>query len=448
MEEDMNDLQTLEFIEECNKLGSKPGLLSITELTRQLGNPQDSLKFIHIAGTNGKGSTLSFLSTTLTKAGYKVGRYLSPVIFEYRERFQINGKMISKKDLNIYMERIKEACEKMTAQGYAHPTSFEIETALSFLYFKEKNCDVVVLETGMGGLLDATNIITTTIISVITSISMDHMQFLGQSLKEIAGQKAGIIKENTDVITVSQDDTVMQVLRQVSKEKKAELIVADKKDISHIHYGIYKQSFTYQKVSYEISLSGMYQIENAYLSLRVLQRIREKHLLGITSSNEKLTDAVIGKGLFETQWKGRFTIIGKKPFFVVDGAHNEAASLQLTKSVDFYFTNKRKIYIMGMFRDKECEKVVQNTVTEADQVITVTTPFNNRALPGYDLARIVKEYNPNVTVADSLEEAVEMSYLFADKDSVIIAFGSLSYLGALMTIVENHKIIRSDTHGK
>ena len=444
----MNDKETLEFIEECNKLGSVPGLDSIIELTKRLGNPQDFLKFIHIAGTNGKGSTLSFISTVLSTAGYKVGRYISPVIMEYRERFQINGKIISKSNLNSYMEIIKEICDQMVLDGYSHPTSFEIETALAFLYFKEQKCDVVVLETGMGGLLDATNLITTTIISVITSISMDHMQFLGNTLTEIAFHKAGIIRNNTNVVTVEQDDEVWKVLEKICKDKQAPFTIVEKKDISHIKYGINKQSFDYEKEHYEIALAGTYQIENATLALKTLQIIKENGLLKDIDKKVKLTEEKIKKGLFATQWKGRFTIIGKKPVFIVDGAHNEAASIQFAKSMDFYFTNKRKIYIMGMFRDKECEKVIENTVHSASQIITVATPGNARALPAYELAQIVKEYNINVTVADSLEEAVEMSYLFADKDSVIAAFGSLSYLGDLMTIIEKQKIIRSDTHGK
>ncbi len=424
--------EAVEFIEECNKLGSVPGLVSIRELTKLLGNPQDDLRFIHIAGTNGKGSTLSYISTVLQMAGYKVGRYISPTIFEYRERFQINRKIMSQKDLAHYMEIVKEKCEEMVATGQMHPTSFEIETAIAFQYFKDKECDVVVLETGMGGLLDATNLIQTTVISVITPVNMDHMQYLGDSIVDIARQKAGIIKEKTDVVTLQNNLEALQTINEVSQCKNAPITVVNKNEACKIKYGLKKQSFRYLGKDYKISLAGTCQIENAMLAISALNVINDKKLL-----KKKISDEDIKRGLLETKWDGRFTIIGEKPYFIVDGAHNEAASRQLAESIDFYFTNKRKIYIMGMFRDKEYEKVIQNTVSKADQVITVKTPNNDRALDAYELAKCVEVYNKNVTASSSLEEAVEISYLLADKDSVIIAFGSLSFLGKLIQIVKN-----------
>ena len=186
---------------------------------------------------------------------------------------------------------------------------------------------------------------------------------------------------------------------------------------------------------------GNYQIENAVVALKALQELR---VMGYS----KITDDRIKKGLFVTQWKGRFSVLATKPYFVVDGAHNVAAAKKLVRSIQFYFTNRKIVYIMGMFRDKEYEKVIQITAPLASQIITVATPGNPRALPAVELAHAVSQVNPNVTCADSLEEAVEMSYLFADKESVIIGFGSLSFLGELMNIVENNRTVRSDTHGK
>ena len=429
------------FIEECNTLGSIPGLESIDALTQELDRPQDFLTIIHVAGTNGKGSVCSFIGTVLTLAGYKVGRYISPTIYDYRERFQINGKMISKKDLGEEMEVVKLACDRLTRAGKVHPTSFEIETALAFHYFKQKNCDVVILETGMGGTLDATNIVKNPLMCVITSISMDHMQFLGDSLEEIAVHKCGIIKENTTVVSTIQMEAAELVLQKVCQEKNAELILADASEASVIKAGLEKQSFQYENEKYEIGLLGKYQIENAVIAINVLKKIRD---MGF----DKLTDNKIKSGLLKTQWKGRFSVLSKKPYFIVDGAHNVAAAKKLAESIQFYFTNRKIIYIMGMFRDKEYEKVIQITVPYASSVITVATPGNPRALPAVELAKAVREINQNVTCADSLEEAVEMSYLLADKESVIIGFGSLSFLGSLMTIVENNQTVRSDTHGK
>lgn len=435
------------YIEECNLLGSVPGLDSIRNLTGALGNPQDGLKFIHVAGTNGKGSVSSFIGTVLQCSGYKVGRYISPTIYTYRERFQVNGRMIGKKELGEEMAIIKEACDALVLDGKPHPTSFEIETALAFHYFLKKQCDMVVLETGMGGTLDATNIIENPLLCVLTSISMDHMQYLGETLTDIAGNKCGIIKEGCTVVSTLQDEEAELVIKKVCEEKEAKLIFADASLAEYISLGkkgspsLEKQAFIFEGKQYEISLLGKYQIENAVIAIKALE---ELHAMGY----EKITDAKVKKGLYDTEWKGRFTLLANKPYFVVDGAHNVAAAKKLVRSMQFYFTNRKIVYIMGMFRDKEYEKVIQITAPLASQIITVATPGNPRALPAVELAHAVSKVNPHVTSADSLEEAVEMSYLFADKESVIIGFGSLSFLGELMNIVENNRTVRSDTHGK
>lgn len=437
----------ISFIEECNLLGSVPGLDSIRDLTAKLNNPQDELKFIHVAGTNGKGSVSSFVATTLQLCGLKVGRYISPTIYTYRERFQINGRMIGKKELGDEMELIKEACDALVAEEKQHPTSFEIETALAFHYFLKKKCDIVVLETGMGGTLDATNIIKNPLMCILTSISMDHMQYLGETLTEIAANKCGIIKEGCTVVSTVQSEEAENVVKEVCLQKNVRLVFADASLAEYIYLGkkgvpsLEKQSFVFEEEQYEISLLGKYQIENAVIALKALQELR-------TLGYDKITDEKIKKGLLATQWKGRFSLLASKPYFVVDGAHNVAAAKKLVQSIQFYFTNRKIVYIMGMFRDKEYEKVIQITVPLASQIITVATPGNPRALPAVDLAHAVSKVNPNVSCADSLEEAVEMSYLFADKESVIIGFGSLSFLGDLMNIVESNRTVRSDTHGK
>lgn len=435
------------FIEECNLLGSIPGLESIRALTGALGNPQDKLKVIHVAGTNGKGSVSSFIGTVLQCSGYKVGRYISPTIYTYRERFQINGHMIGKKELGEEMELIKEACDKLVEEGKPHPTSFEIETALAFHYFLQKQCDIVVLETGMGGTLDATNIIKYPLLCVLTSISMDHMQYLGDTLTDIARNKCGIIKEGCPVVSTMQDEDAELVIKQTCMQRNSKFIFADASLAEYVYLGkkgspsLKKQAFVFEGEKYEISLLGKYQIENAVIALKALEELR---IMGYL----KITDKSIKKGLLTTQWKGRFTLLSAKPYFVVDGAHNVAAAKKLVNSIQFYFTNRKIVYIMGMFRDKEYEKVIQITAPYASQIITVATPGNPRALPAVELAHAVSSVNLHVTSSDSLEEAVEMSYLFADKESVIIGFGSLSFLGDLMNIVENNRTVRSDTHGK
>lgn len=437
----MKEKEAMEYIENLNRFGSVLGLDNMRYLLERLGNPQDKLSFVHIAGTNGKGSVLAYVSTILQQAGYRVGRYISPTIKDYRERIQYNGRMISKKDLCVYVERVKEACDAMTAEGLAHPTPFEVETAMGFLYFLDKNCDIVVLETGLGGRLDATNVIRNTIASVITSISMDHMGFLGNTLEEIAKEKCGIIKEGSAVITCKQKEEAATVIFETCKLLNCDLTVADIENAKGIKYGIERQRFTYKEYkNLEISLAGTVQIENALLAVEVIAALGKK---GFPVKEKALRD-----GLIKTRWDGRFQVVSKKPYFIVDGAHNEDAAKKLAESIRFYFTNKKIIYIMGVLRDKEYEKVVEHTYSYAEYIITVTPPNNARALHAYELAQTVQKYQPNVTAADSLEEAVEMAYLLSDKESIIMTFGSLSFLGKIIDIVANRRAIRSDTHGK
>ncbi len=421
--------EALDYIESLAGYGIVPGLDSIARLLEQLGDPQKELKFVHIAGTNGKGSTLAYLSTVLKCAGYRVGRYLSPVIMDYREKIQVNERHITQKALCQGLELIREACERITADGFPHPTAFEVETALAFWYFREQKCDIVVLETGMGGSEDATNIIDTVCVSVITCVSMDHMKFLGKTLGEIAAAKSGIMKAGKPVVTLEQQEEAAEVIRKRAEELGCPLVEADPSKATGVRYGVERQKFHYGGYqNLEIGLAGVFQIENAVLAIEVLKVLGEQ---GFAVTEEQLR-----KGLAGTAWPGRFTVIGKKPLFVVDGAHNEDAAKKLARSIEFYFTNKRIIYIMGVLMDKEYDRIIAHTCRYADQIITVTPPHNPRAMGAYDLALAVSESHPCVTAVDSLEEAVEMSYLLAGKDDVIVAFGSLSYLGQLMEIVD------------
>ena len=420
--------EALQFVENINSLGIVPGLDSIKELCREIGNPQESLKFVHIAGTNGKGSALAFISTILKEAGYRVGRYLSPTIFEYRERIQADGQSISKIALAEGMECIKNACDRMVSRGLNHPTPFEVETALAFWYFRKKSCDIVVLETGMGGLLDATNIVENTLVAVVTSIGMDHMQFLGNTLEEIAEHKAGIIKNACYVICMKQDEAVMRVVEEKTVFNHGFFRVADAARAVNVKYGVEKQQFDYDGMKkLTISLAGKYQIANAVVGIEAVRALEQRGFL--------ITEQAIRKGLADTLWPGRFTVVSGKPLFIVDGAHNEDAARKLADSIEFYFTNRRIIYIMGMLKDKEYEKVIALTHKFAEQIITVTPPDNPRAMKAYDLAKEIARVHEKVTAVDSLEEAVEMSRLLAGKDDVIVAFGSLSYLGRLMTLL-------------
>ncbi|MGN0376101.1 MAG: bifunctional folylpolyglutamate synthase/dihydrofolate synthase [Suilimivivens sp.] len=429
LKKEMSYQETMDYIDSLQKYGSVPGLTNIINLCEKLGNPQNDLKFVHIAGTNGKGSVLCFISTVLKRAGYRTGRYVSPTIFDYRERIQINGKMISKKDLCIYMTKLKAVCEELAEEGKPHPTPFEIETALAFLYFRDKNCDIVVLETGMGGELDATNIIENTLAAVFVSVSLDHMNFLGNTLEKIASVKSGIIKPGCIVVTVSQKPEVMQVFEAKARENRAELKVADPSLAVHVKSTLGRQTFSYkEKKNITISLPGRYQIDNAVVALETLDELEKK--------GYRIPEKALYQGLSEASWPGRFEILCKKPVFIADGAHNRDGAGRLADSIRFYFTNRRIIYIMGILRDKEQDEIIKATCPYAERILTVPTP-GNRGLSSYELACEVQKFHHDVTALDSVEEAVELSFLMADKDTVIVAFGSLSYLGNLITAVKN-----------
>ena len=435
--------EAVDYLESLNVYGIIPGLDSIRRLCEELGNPQKALSFVHIAGTNGKGSVLAYISTILKCAGYRVGRFMSPAIFQYREMIQVNEKSIPQTAFCRGVEIVREACDRLVERGFPHPTCFEAETALAFWYYREKKCDMVVLECGMGGLGDTTNIIENTCISVITSISMDHMKFLGHSLADIAKQKAGIMKPGRPVVTLNQAPEVMEVLKQEAFANHCPLVVADCGQLSKIRYGLEAQRFQWRAMqNLEIGMAGRFQVENALLALQAVEVLCGQGFL--------IKEAAIRKGLRETRWPGRFQVIDKKPIFIVDGAHNEDAARKLADSIEFYFTNKRIIYIMGVLRDKEYDKVIALTHRYADQIITVTPPHNPRGMSAYDLALAVAKEHPRVTAADSLEEAVEISYLLAGKEDVILAFGSLSYLGRLLQIVQNRKPAqrKGRQHGK
>ncbi|MBQ9990148.1 MAG: bifunctional folylpolyglutamate synthase/dihydrofolate synthase [Lachnospiraceae bacterium] len=427
----MNYQEAMEYMERAAGYGIVPGLSNVKELLKRLGNPHQGLKVIHIAGTNGKGSTLAFLTSVLKAAGYKVGAYVSPTIFEYRERFQVQGKPVSKARTARLVEQVAVEADAMGAEGLPHPTPFEMETAMSFLLFREKRCELVVLETGMGGELDATNVIEEPLVCVFTPVSMDHMAFLGNTLEEIASQKAGIMKEGAVVVSAPQPEEVAAVLEKIAGQRGVKAFYQVEKE--EIKEGQSK-SLQGQKFSYgnyrniEISLLGRYQTVNGAVVLEIVKALEG---LGYPVSEKALL-----KGMAEAVWPGRFQILSKKPVFVVDGAHNEAGALELKKSLEFYFTNKRIIYIMGMFRDKECEKVIAHTAFLAEHIITVSTKGNPRALPALELAELAARVHPRVTASDSVEEAVELAFLLADKDTVIVAFGSLAYLGDCIRAVE------------
>ena len=418
----MNYKEARVYLDEVSKYGSVLGLESMRELLRRLGDPQNELKFIHISGTNGKGSVLAYLSTILSGAGYRTGRYISPTLFSYRERIQVDGEYIEKESLACHVTAIAAAAEDMQKAGLSSPTVFEIETALAFLYFKEKRCDIVTLEVGCGGLLDATNVITTTLMEVIASISMDHTDLLGDTLAKIAAQKAGIIKPDTMVVSAQQKSEAAQVIEDTCKEQHCTLQMVDESKISNVHYGADGQTFSYKTwENVAISLAGSYQIKNAALALEGVEALRK---LGYA-----LSDQQVREGLLHTAWRGRFTTLRRDPTVIIDGAHNPAAALELKESLERYFPGKTLYFVMGMFKDKDYAQVIDLTAPLARHIITVVTPGNPRAMPARELAEAVGKVNPSVEWADSVAHGVEKALAMAGKEDAVIVFGSLSFLG-------------------
>lgn len=418
----MNYKEARVYLDEVSKYGSVLGLESMRELLRRLGDPQNELKFIHISGTNGKGSVLAYLSTILSGAGYRTGRYISPTLFSYRERIQVDGEYIEKESLACHVTAIAAAAEDMQKAGLPSPTVFEMETALAFLYFKEKRCDIVTLEVGCGGLLDATNVITTTLMEVIASISMDHTDLLGDTLAKIAAQKAGIIKPDTMVVSAQQKSEAAQVIEDTCKEQHCTLQMVDESKISNVHYGAEGQTFSYKTCeNVAISLAGSYQIKNAALALEGVEALRK---LGYA-----LSDQQVREGLLHTAWRGRFTTLRRDPTVIIDGAHNPAAALELKESLERYFPGKTLYFVMGMFKDKDYAQVIDLTAPLARHIITVETPGNPRAMPACELAEAVGKVNPSVEWADSVAHGVEKALAMAGKEDAVIVFGSLSFLG-------------------
>ena len=323
----MNYQESREYIDKITReIPSVLGLDHMRELMKRLGNPQDDLKYVHIAGTNGKGSVIAFLYSVLSGAGYRIGRYVSPTLYSYRGRMEVSGSRISREDFAAYITQVSDVIAAMTKDGYPHPTAFEIETAVAFLFFKKENCDLVLLEVGMGGNLDATNIIKNTLLAVLVSISMDHMSFLGNTLAQIAEKKAGIIKDGCRVVTARQKPEAMQVIERISREHGAKCTIADASEAEVLKESCFGQTIRYRGEEYEIPLAGVYQKENAVVALNALKVLDE---LGFPTAAEQKKE-----GLRTVNWNGRFTVICKKPLFVVDGAHNPAAADMMAASIE------------------------------------------------------------------------------------------------------------------
>lgn len=455
----MNYIEAMDFLEETKKYGSQLGLTSIQNLMAELGNIQDEIPLVHIGGTNGKGSVGAMLSQVLTESGYRVGRFCTPDVFAYEDEFQMNGINIKKERLAQLFTKVKAACEKLVAQGKAHPTRFEVETAAAFLWFYEEKCDIALLEVGMGGATDATNLIRKPLVSVLTSISMDHIRFLGNSLAEIATVKSGIIKSQVPIVTMKQKPEAMEVIKKKAEEMQAELILADATQVQNVTQIGGRYAFEWKApmdsnkvciavdtvknnirkdesasdslcITVNLSLCGAFQVENAVCVLNILHILQKKY--------PKITETVIQQGLSHTTWHGRMEQIGTEPDFYLDGAHNEDAVRKLRKTLDDGFSERRIVYIMGVLADKDYEKMIAMMFQPGDHVYTVT-PKNPRALDGKELEKQLLRQNIHAQYCKNIQDAVLYALRDAQKEDMILAFGSLSYLRDVCNTYESEK---------
>ncbi|MDD6571082.1 MAG: bifunctional folylpolyglutamate synthase/dihydrofolate synthase [Thermoflexaceae bacterium] len=422
--------EAMDYINAISKKGSVLGLDTTRELLRRIGNPQDKLKFVHIAGTNGKGSVLAFISTILAEAGYRTGRYISPVIYQYCEKIQINGEYISTQAVAAIVEVLKKACDAMVRDGFEQPTVFEVETAMAFLYFLNEGCDIVVLETGMGGRDDSTNVIQTPVCEVLTSISLEHVGIIGNNLAEITECKAGIIKDNSNVVLYAQSDEVTEIIQKICEDRKCSLTVTKPEQIIRKEDSLEGQIFDYgEHKDIYIRLLGEYQLKNAAAALEVIDVLR--------NNNYNITDTDIKNGMEHTSWSGRFEIVNSRPLIIMDGAHNPDGARVFADTVKEYLDDYIKIFVMGVLRDKDYPSIIKLTNDLASAIITIN-PDNARALSDTELKDAIneiKERDIPVIAAGRIEGGIEMASQIAiqlgHEKTAIIVFGSLSFLGDL-----------------
>ena len=418
--------ESIKYIHDTAAFGSKLGLDNIRTLMSILGNPQDKLNIIHIAGTNGKGSTAAYMLSVLEEAGYRTGFYTSPELYRFSERIRINEDEISDEDTAYYATKIREAAEYMAESNLGNPSEFELVLAMAFCYFYDKAVDAVILEVGLGGRLDATNVISRSLLSVITKISYDHMQYLGDTLSQIAGEKAAIIKPQGRVIVYPAGESVMSVFRRRCKEQQAELHVAElpSQGTASLTEG---QTFFMSDKTYTTKMAGLYEINNAALAIQAIGLIRKNFL--------RISDEDIYEGISKASWPGRFEILKHDPLIIADGAHNEDGAEALSDTLTKYFGEKKVSLCLGILKDKEYAKMLSHLLPHADHVIVCDVP-NPRSLTAYELAEVIHEKEPNVTtfICHTAREAYERIQEEKNNAEAFIICGSLYLVGPMRAL--------------
>ena len=409
--------EVLDYIHSVCWKGMMPGLERITELLAKMGNPEKDLKFIHIAGTNGKGSTAAMTASILRKAGYCTGLYTSPFIYQFGERMQVNGEMISDEELIEITEQVKPLADSMAE----NPTEVELITAIAFEFFKRRKCDIVVLEVGLGGLLDATNVIDTPEVAVITNIGLDHTDILGNTLEEIAFNKAGIIKENGHAVIYRGTPGVEAVFENTCRERNTKLKKANFDGLSLKSHDLFEQVFDcgdYQDI--HLPLLGDHQLHNAAVVLAVAETLQE---IGWNITKENIYD-----GIRDVSWPGRFDIVRREPLFIIDGGHNPQCLEALVKNIQDYLAGRRVIGLTGVLADKDYGDMYKPVMPYIEQFVCVTPP-NPRRLMAEELAQHLQNVGAKATPCETIPEGVNKALELAGNDGVVLCFGSLYTIG-------------------
>lgn len=406
--------EALEYIHGVSWTFCKPGLDRIRELCESLGSPQRKLKFIHVAGTNGKGSFSSMTANILSKAGYRVGLFTSPYVLRFNERIQINGVPIPDATLAKITERVKPIADAMVDK----PTEFEFITAIGLEYFATEDVDVVVLEAGLGGRLDSTNIIESPLLSVITGISLDHTAILGDTVEKIATEKAGIIKEGSPVLFGGEWGQAYEVISSVARERGSACYITERDKIFIHSADLSGTSFDYKcYTAARISLLGLYQPYNAATVLEAVEILKSRGL--------KISRDAVYEGLASAVWHARFEIIGRSPLFIFDGAHNPEGISEAVRSIKHYFGEKRVYIISGVLRDKDYGYIAGRLSEVAERVFTIT-PDNPRALTAEEYRDAIRSRGADAVACENIEEAIRLSFASAIEDSrAVICLGSL-----------------------
>lgn len=413
--------QAISYITSLNRLGSKLGLAVINELLFRLGNPEKKLPFVHVAGTNGKGSTVFMIAAALTAAGYKTGMYTSPSVVEFSERIHINMKAVDKEIFLDAFDAVITECEKMFKEGFERPTEFETVTAIALKIYADSGCDIAVLETGLGGRYDATNAIPAPEVAVITSVSRDHMKQLGDTLSKIAFEKCGIIKDGCPVVTYARQPAQAQdeIVKQCN-EKGSMLTIPDMNALKIKKLSINGTEFSYYKKDYATLLVGEHFAINAITVIEALHILRGK--------GYKIEESHIASGIAAPLIAARIEIISSSPVIILDGAHNTDAVDKLCGTLDALFQGKRIITVMAMFADKEYESCIPK-IAQKSKIFIATEPENSRALAAAKVAALAIGRAEHVGISRVPEKAFRLARKFAGKDDVILCCGSFSFLG-------------------